>query len=202
MKKIIILLCIVFMAFFSTSCSKQDSVKNEDTSLVVKSDEENNSEEKTELDDTTNTEHELEDAVIYIGSGEIFKEYSVKVKSSTDVRDLLDEMSKLTGWNLNTEFITSGKGGVSVSFATESFLTEGPPEEQVEEFHVYDFEDLILTVLDSVKKTIQMNFVTENGDSNAIDVYFMQGAEGEEVDLVFPDYGINISSIEPYNGIN
>ena len=62
----------------------------------------------------------------------------------------------LTGWSLDlAEPIFSGKGGITVSFADTSALFVGPPEEQREEFRVYDALQLDQTILDSLKKTLQ-----------------------------------------------
>ena len=47
-----------------------------------------------------------------------------------------------------------------------------PPEKQKSEFFMFDNYSLLTTALDSIKKTLQMNYVTEPGDPDKLDVYF------------------------------
>lgn len=100
-------------------------------------------------------------AVLYIGVGNQFAEYPVEYTGELDENgqippeEVLAAMASLTGWNLDlAEPIFSGKGGITVSFADTSALFAGPPEEQREEFHVYDALQLDQTILDSLKKTL------------------------------------------------
>lgn len=52
-------------------------------------------------------------------------------------------MAELTGWNLDlADEITSGPGGMTVSFADTCSIFTGPPTPQKEEFHVYDAGEL------------------------------------------------------------
>ncbi len=50
---------------------------------------------------------------------------------------------------------TSGKGGMTISFSKESALFTGPPQQQKEEFHMYDAEQLDRTILDSIQNTAE-----------------------------------------------
>lgn len=62
---------------------------------------------------------------------------------------------------------------MTVSFAKTSALFVGPPETQKEEFFMYDADTLITTILDSVKKTLQENFVdtSAGGDPESLPIY-------------------------------
>ena len=106
-------------------------------------------------------------------------------------------MASLTGWNLDlAEPIFSGKGGITVSFADTSALFAGPPEEQREEFYVYDALQLDQTILDSLKKTLQCWAVDpELGDPDQVEVWFC-GADGG--DLALPGTGVTIPAAQPY----
>ena len=84
---------------------------------------------------------------------------------------LLSGIEMLTGWKLSlSDEITDGKGGITVMFAADACLFTGPPEEQKEEFHVYDATQFTLAVLDSVQKTLQNWANPTNPDS--VDIYF------------------------------
>ena len=111
--------------------------------------------------------------------------------------EVVSAMASLTGWSLDlAEPIFSGKGGITVSFADTSALFVGPPEEQREEFRVYDALQLDQTILDSLKKTLQCWAVDpELGDPDQVDVWFC-GAEGG--DLALPGTGVTIPAAQPY----
>ena len=98
------------------------------------------------------------------------------------------EMAQLTGWNLDLAGeITTGKGGITVSFGETCALFSGPPQEQKEEFHVYDSYQLDQTILDSVKKTLQnWAVVPGQGDPDSVDVYYC-GPDGKDLVLINPD---------------
>lgn len=137
-------------------------------------------------------------AVLYIGVGNQFAEYPVEYTGELDENgqippeEVLAAMASLTGWNLDlAEPIFSGKGGITVSFADTSALFAGPPEEQREEFHVYDALQLDQTILDSLKKTLQCWAV----DPDQVEVWFC-GADGG--DLALPGTGVTIPAAQPY----
>ena len=142
-------------------------------------------------------------AVLYIGVGNQFAEYPVEYTGELDENgqippeEVLAAMASLTGWNLDlAEPIFSGKGGITVSFADTSALFAYPPEEQREEFHVYDALQLDQTILDSLKKTLQCWAVDpELGDPDQVEVWFC-GADGG--DLALPGTGVTIPAAQPY----
>ena len=106
------------------------------------------------------------------------------------------QISELTGWNLDlADEITSGKGGMTVSFAETSSLVSGPPETQNPDFFVYDSHQLVRTILDSLQHTLQYNFVDPSlGDPSSLDIYF--NLDGEAI--VIPDSGETIDPYAPY----
>ena len=140
---------------------------------------------------------------LYIGMDGTFQEYPMTYEGELDEQGLVPAeamiagMAELTGWNLDLAGeITTGKGGITVSFGETCALFSGPPQEQKEEFHVYDSYQLDQTILDSVKKTLQnWAVVPGQGDPDSVDVYYC-GPDGK--DLVLINSGWTISSTQPY----
>ena len=110
------------------------------------------------------------------------------------VGHLLQEMAQLTGWNLDTTLITSGKGGITVGFSSTSSLFVGPPETQKDEFHVYDAQELTFTLLDSVQETLRMAFSPSNPEG--LDVWFC-GPDGNA--LTLDTLGVTLPVDRPYS---
>ena len=140
---------------------------------------------------------DLQTATLYIGMDGQFQEYLTAVEEDITPQLLVEEISKLTGWNLDLAGeITSGKGGMTVSFAETSSLFAGPPDPQKEEFHVFAADELDWKILDSVKKTLQSWAVAPGlGDPDSVDIYFC-GPDGG--DLVLDNVGVTISATKPY----
>ena len=173
MKKILIVLSVLLLL---TACGNKQ--KEEETPVQS-----NNTANKTE-------------AVLYIGTEGNFKEYTVEIDSLSP-ENLVKAMSELTTWNLDLAGdITTGKGGMSVCLSNDSALFMGPSDPQKEEFHMFDAESLCHTILDSIKKTLQENFVYEGGDPDSIDIYFYM--EGEKP-LTLENLGMSWSLEEPYS---
>ena len=151
---------------------------------------------KEETPAQNNTSNNNSEATLYIGTEGNFKEYTVEIDSLSP-ENLLKAMSELTGWNLDLAAdITTGKGGMSVCLSNNSALFMGPPDPQKDEFHMFDAETLCHTILDSIKKTLQENFVYEGGDPDTIDIYFYM--EGEKP-LTLENLGMSWSLEEPYS---
>lgn len=148
---------------------------------------------------TSSSEEEMVQAVLYIGMGEEFREYEAEFEQEPGPDMLIEAIAEQTGWNLAlSEPVTTGKGGMTVVFAKESSIFTGPPELQKEEFHVFEASELIFSILDSIQKTLQKNYVNpELGDPSSLDIYF--AAEGGE-NLSFPDSGLEFPMDEPYKG--
>lgn len=140
---------------------------------------------------------ESQTATLYIGMAGQFKEYPLETGEEITPAILVEEMAKLTGWNLDLAGeITSGKGGMTVTFADTSALFVGPPNPQKDEFHVFAADELAQTILDSVKKTLQNWAVVPGlGDPDSVDIYFC-GPDGG--DLVLENIGVTIPYTEPY----
>ena len=135
-------------------------------------------------------------ATLYVGMDGNFAEYPVSYTGELTPVFLISQLSELTGWNLDlADEVTSGKGGMTVSFAETSSIVTGPPEPQNPDFFVYDSSQLITTILDSVQRTLQYNFIDPNlGDPSNLDVYFnLDGGN-----IVYPDSGREIDAYTPY----
>ncbi|HIR85340.1 MAG TPA: S-layer homology domain-containing protein [Candidatus Galloscillospira excrementavium] len=138
---------------------------------------------------------------LYVGTEGDFTVYPTEAitldpaeESAQVVRALLAEMSALTGWNLDTADITVGRSGVTVAFADTSALYVGPPDPQVEAFHVYGAEELAFTLLDGVKRTLQCAFSPV--DPEGLDVWFC-AADGSA--LTLDNLGVTLPVEEPYS---
>ncbi len=140
------------------------------------------------------------EATLFIGMEGDFAEYPLTYSGELTPEKLIAGIAELTGWNLDlSDGVTDGKGGMTVCFAEESSLFVGPPEPQREEFFVYSAEQLDATILDSVQKTLQENFVDRIlGDPAALPIYFC-GPDGGA--LTLPQIGIVLPLGEPYRGI-
>ena len=146
--------------------------------------------------ETAAEDAETKTATLYIGMDGQFQEFPVEYSGELTPLFLVAQISELTGWNLDlADEITSGKGGMTVSFAETSSLVSGPPETQNPDFFVYDSHQLVRTSLDSVQHTLQYNFVDPSlGDPSSLDVYF--NLDGEAI--VIPDSGETIDPYAPY----
>ena len=140
---------------------------------------------------------------LYIGMDDHFQQYQEEYDGTLNEQGMVPaegvvaEMAQLTGWNLDLAGeITTGKGGITVTFGETCALFSGPPQEQKDEFHVYDSYQLDETILDSVKKTLQnWAVVPGQGDPDSVDVYYC-GPDGK--DLVLINSGWTIPSTQPY----
>lgn len=143
-------------------------------------------------------ENQTKGAVIYIGSGDSFKEYPLEYDGEITPEILIEEMSRLTGWNLDlADKVYSGKGGMTVCFADTAAIFTGPPEKQNEEFFVYDTEQLCSEILDSIKHTLQYNFIDrELGNPDNLDVYY---CVADNKPITIEALGVTIPIDEPYS---
>lgn len=152
----------------------------------------------TQASQETSSQAETQEALLYIGREGNFKEYSLEYQGELKPETLIQGISDLTGWDLSlSDEVTTGKGGMTVSFAKTSALFVGPPENQKDEFFMYDAESLIPTILDSVKKTLQENFVdtSAGGDPDSLNIYYCM--EGDQP-LTFDNIDVTIPMDTPY----
>ncbi|MCR2024995.1 hypothetical protein [Anaerotruncus colihominis] len=135
---------------------------------------------------------------LYIGAGPSMKEYPWTFESDPSPDGLIAAIAETTGWNLTlAEPVSSGRGGMTVVFGRESSVFTGPPDPQKDEFHVFDTQDLVFHILDSIQKTLQMNTIDPAlGDPDNLDIYFST----EDGAISLPDVGIEIPLEEPYPG--
>ena len=99
-------------------------------------------------------------AVLYIGMEGSQQEYPLEYTGELTPEVLIQGIAETTGWDLTlADAVTTGSGGMTVSFSRQSALFTGPPEPQKEEFHMFSSEQLAQTILDSIKATLQQNFV-------------------------------------------
>lgn len=136
-------------------------------------------------------------AVLYVGTRRAgFQEYAMDYQGELTPELLIQGIADLTGWDLTlAEPVTDGKGGMSVCLAEGSSLFQGPPDPQKDEFHVFSAEQLAQTILDSIQKTLQQNFVAAPGDPDKLDIYFYM--EGEQA-LELPELGLSWPLDQPY----
>lgn len=215
MKKLSIPLCIGALLLTLAACGTQSDVQSgEDLPHSSQSAQQNDQsipqsgsaaqEQQTQLDTVDSAQvDEARMVTLYIGRDDQFQQYQEEYEGTLNEQGMVPaegvvaEMAELTGWNLDLAGeITTGKGGITVSFGENSALFSGPPKEQKEEFRVYDSYQLDQTILDSVKKTLQnWAVVPGQGDPDSVDVYYC-GPDGQ--DLVLINSGWTISSTQPY----
>ena len=111
---------------------------------------------------------------VYIGTAQSgFKEYPVKIEGELSAEKLIFAIAGLTGWNLSlSDEVFSGKGGMTVSFSKDCSLVTGPPENQKDEFRVYDNYGLARLILDSVQETLRKNFAASPGNPENLDIWY------------------------------
>ena len=143
-------------------------------------------------------EAQTQTAILYVGYDGQFQEYPVTTSETITPDWLIAQIALLTGWNLElAEPVTTGKGGMSVTFMERSSIVTGPPEPQKEEFFVYDSVQLLQMILDSIQHTLQNFFVDpELGDPQSLDLYFSLNGE----DITLPD-GVTVPFDQPYTGV-
>lgn len=189
----------------SQSSSSQSSSFDSQSSLPDQSGE--SAQSKSEGTQTQPSDTQTDEAravTLYIGTGDQFQQYRETYQGALNDQGMVPpegvvaEMAELTGWNLDLAGeITTGKGGITVTFAETCALFSGPPQVQKDEFHVYDSYQLDQTILDSVKKTLQnWAVVPGKGDPDSVDIYYC-GPDGK--DLVLINSGWTISSTQPYD---
>ena len=147
-------------------------------------------------DDTDTPETETT-VTLSIGMEGMVKDYPYTISGKLTAEKLIAGIAEMTGWNLDlADIVTSDKSGMTVCFANTSAIFAGPPESQKKEFMVYDQEELILTILESIKETLQNNFSdTTSESSSSLDIYFC----GENnTELEFGEIAKYVPLQEPY----
>lgn len=139
-----------------------------------------------------------ESVLVYIGaSSRGFEAYPVDCGDEVTPDALIRQISELTGWNLDlTKPAVMDDSGVSVGFASTSCIFTGPPENQKDEFYVYDAYDMCETALDSVAETLRRNF-SEEGEVFSVWYYTERDAP-----LELPEFGMSWVDDESYKWTN
>lgn len=216
MKKLWTIVCAGALLLALGACGAQPGAQNSQSGGVSDSQQSSTPEEPLPAQSGESSQSQTEDpqlqqaqadparvVTLYIGAGDQFQQYEETYQGPLNdlgmvpAEGVVAEMAQLTGWNLDLAGeITTGKGGITVPFGENCALFTGPPEEQKDEFHMYDSYQLDQTILDSVKKTLQnWAVVPGKGDPDSVDVYYC-GPDGK--DLVLINSGWTISSTQPY----
>ena len=140
-------------------------------------------------------------ATLYIGYDGSFQEYPFETTEAITPEALVQGIADLTGWDLTlADAITSGKGGMTVCFSSQCSLFTGPPEQQKEEFHMFDTYQLAATILGSIQRTLQCYAIDPTlGDPSNLDIYYCM--EGNQP-LTISEINVTIPLDTPYHGIS
>lgn len=130
------------------------------------------------LSDTSTPEEpsEGDTATLMIGLPDDMQRVEVTL-DEVSPETVLAALAEETGWNLTlaTPVQHNANGYAIVAFANNSGVYTEPPAEQKDEYHVYDVESWMYTVLNSVAETLQANgavgvfFTAPNGDDMIIE---------------------------------
>ena len=181
-KNIFIIAAVLIVMVFVSSCGKSGSTSSQENPVS-----------------SSQEEPQEQTASVFIGFGSEssdYKEYQFSYEGELTPDILIEEIASITGWNLDLEkpVEINDDGSFSVCFADTASIFTGPPEEQKEEFFVYDVQQLCETIFDSVKYTIAFNF----GENGMADIYY-SAKDGEPI--VIEQLGITIPADKPYEGI-
>ena len=197
--RVVALLLILVLAL--PACSRGQSKSSPpENSPPVSTGQEETAQPETEQSETEQPktpDAAVNEAILYIGTRDGgFTEYPMTYEGTLTPEILIAGIADLTGWDMTlAEDVTTGKGGMSVCFADSSALFTGPPDPQNEDFFMFSADQLAQTILDSTQKTLQMGFIGEGGDPDALDIYYYM--EGEKP-LELPDIGREWPLDQPY----
>ncbi len=185
---------------FSESSIAEPSSLPEDPSKTESSSSPSETESVTssEMQDSS----DIQTVTLYIGMNGNFVGYSVDFdgdRATLTPDFLIESIAELTGWDLTlADAVSTGKGGMTVCFSSQCSLFTGPPQPQKEDFFVYDSYQLAQTILDSIKYTLQYNFVDPIlGDPSSLSIYYcMEDNEPLTLDALNITFPID----EPYEG--
>lgn len=172
----------------------------ESTSAIPESGSSENSPEESTLNSADNTEAQKE-ATLYIGMApDQFEMYPLSYSGELTPEALIQGISELTWWDLTlADTVSTGKGGMTVCFAETCSLFIGPPDPQNEKFHVFSTDQFSQTILDSIQKTLQMNFTGAGGNPDNLDIYY---CAQDSRPLTLPLLGYTWSIEQPYHWEN
>ena len=111
--------------------------------------------------DTAPVDPEGETVQLKIGRSGHLQTVEARVDDVTP-DNVIAALAQETGWNLDlAKPVSVDENGIAtVAFAADSGVYGEPPEEQKDAYHVYDVEDWIYTVFNSVAESLQANGAT------------------------------------------
>lgn len=98
------------------------------------------------------------EAVLYIGAPDQPK--TVSIPNAGTAEELIGALSKETGWNLSLSLPPAAgelQDTLIIALSADSAIYNTPPEQQKDSYHVFDSEEYVLTVLNSVSETLCRN---------------------------------------------
>lgn len=124
------------------------------------------------------------------------EDHTVKVPCTAelDPEALIAALAEETGWDLTlsaSPTLDEDSNSVTVAFAEGSAIYAEPPEQQKDDYHVYDAQDLIYTVLNSVASTLYQNLEYSY-------VYF-SAPDGGPIELSNGGYDFYLSNLCSWN---
>lgn len=199
MKKIIIFLIIIILIMTAVFLgynylTKIKNTSNSDNTQIE--DNNDNSDNNIVNDEQLNTSIDAYNTILYIGMEDNFEEYKVNIDKSTDVmeqaKQIVEEIGKTIGYNIEVVDIVNGKGGITVNFSLNSapfnldaYIGNGKIE-------INDNKALVYTIFDSIQKTLKEYF---GGNP---DIWYVVEDQEITIDTINPE--LYLPYEEPYQG--
>ena len=199
MKKIIIFLIIIILIMTAVFLgynylTKIKNTSNSDNTQIE--DNNDNSDNNIVNDEQLNTSIDEYNTILYIGMKDNFEEYKVNIDKSTDVmeqaKQIVEEIGKTIGYNIEVVDIVNGKGGITVNFSLNSapfnldaYIGNGKIE-------INDNKALVYTIFDSIQKTLKEYF---GGNP---DIWYVVEDQEITIDTINPE--LYLPYEEPYQG--
>lgn len=193
---IIIMILIVAVVFFGYKyLSIKDNINNSNN---TQSEDINNDNNSFVNDEESNTSSDEDNTTIYIGTENNFEEYKVNIDKNKDVmeqaKQIINEIGKAIGYNIEVVDIVNGKGGITVNFSLNSapfnldaYIGNGKIE-------INDDKTLVYTIFDSIQKTLKEYF---GGNP---DIWYVVEDQEITIDTINPE--LYLPYEEPYQGSN
>ena len=193
---IIIMILIVAVVFFGYKYLPiKDNINNSNN---TQSEDINNDNNSFVNDEESNTSSDEDNTTIYIGTENNFEEYKVNIDKNKDVmeqaKQIINEIGKAIGYNIEVIDIINGKGGITVNFSSnsapfnsDSYIGNGKTE-------INDDKTLVYTIFDSIQKTLKEYF---GGNP---DIWYVVEDQEITIDTINPE--LYLPYEEPYQGSN
>ena len=201
MKKIIIFLIIIILIMTAVFLgynylTKIKNTSNSDNTQIE--DNNDNSDNNIVNDEQLNASIDEYNTILYIGMEDNFEEYKVNIDKSTDfmeqAKQIVEEIGKTIGYNIEVVDIVNGKGGITVNFSLNSapfnldaYIGNGKIE-------INDNKALVYTIFDSIQKTLKEYF---GGNP---DIWYVVEDQEITIDTINPE--LYLPYEEPYQGSN